>query len=54
MGRNEAENVIRYMQPVIEREALGISSAVCKVVPAQIAESVGDYSALAVAFDGKK
>lgn len=48
------DTFMRYMQPVIEREALGISSAVCRVVPAQIAESVGDYSALAVAFDGKK
>lgn len=48
------DTFMQYMQPIMEKEALGISSAVCKVVPAQIAESVGDYSALAVAFDGKK
>lgn len=48
------DTFMKIMQPVIDREALGISSKVCEIVPAKIAESVGDYSALAVAFEGRK
>ncbi len=37
------------MQAVIESEALPLSAAVCKVVPAELGDSIGDYAALAVA-----
>ena len=34
----------------IEREALGIASGVCEVVPAELSESIGDYAAVATAL----
>lgn len=42
--REEAERVIK-------EEALSLSSGVCKVVPAKLAENIGDYAALAVALE---
>ena len=35
--------------PVLEREALPLARNVCRIVPAALAENVGDYAALAVA-----
>jgi len=45
-----AENLLREpMQAVIDRECLPASARVCKVVPAELGEQIGDYAALAVA-----
>ena len=35
----------------IERESLSLSRTVCKVVPAKLGESIGDYAALAIAVN---
>ena len=40
------------MQRVIDREALPLSRAVCRVVPAQLGDAIGDYAALSVSIDG--
>ncbi len=40
------------MQRVIDREALPLSRAVCRVVPAQLGDAIGDYAALSVGIDG--
>ncbi len=37
------------MEEVIEREALSYSSQVCRIVPAGLGETIGDYAALSVA-----
>lgn len=37
------------MEEVLRREALPLSKAACRIVPAQLTEQVGDYAALAVA-----
>ena len=37
------------MQQVLQEEALSYALAVCKIVPAGLGESIGDYAALAVA-----
>ena len=34
---------------VIEKEALSYASRVCRIVPAELGEQIGDYAALAVA-----
>ena len=41
----------KTMQKAIEHEALGVSASVCRVVPAVLGDSIGDYAALAVAVD---
>lgn len=38
-----------YMNEAINTEALGFAKSVCKVVPAQLDEHLGDYAALSVA-----
>ncbi len=43
------ELFMSYMRPILERECLPASLAVCKILPAKIGENVGDYSALAIA-----
>ena len=35
--------------PVIQKEALGFSASVCKIVPAQLGEQIGDFAALGLA-----
>ena len=37
------------MTPVIEAESLGDSYKVCRILPAEIGENIGDYAALAIA-----
>ena len=37
------------MQESLDREALGLARRVCKIVPAALGESIGDYAALSVA-----
>lgn len=46
--------LIKSMEEVMQREALGISLAVCDVVPAMLGDDIGDYAALAVALEGEK
>ncbi|MBR3894063.1 MAG: ROK family protein [Clostridia bacterium] len=46
-----AEHLLRApMEEVLEREALSFSREVCRVLPAELGDSIGDYAALAVAF----
>lgn len=46
-ARNEAF-FAPLMQKVIDREALPLAGKVCRVVPAALGESIGDYAALSV------
>lgn len=43
-----------YMQKTFEQEALAISLGACKVLPAKLGDSIGDFAALSVAFEGEK
>ncbi len=38
-----------HILPIIEKEALSLSGAVCKIRPAQLGEQIGDYAALGLA-----
>ena len=38
------------MQRAIEREALPISKDACRILPAALGESIGDYAAIAAVF----
>lgn len=40
---------MQIMKPVIEKECLTDSYKICKILPAQIGENIGDYAALAIA-----
>lgn len=40
----------KYAKEEIDNEALGVSAACCKVVPAALGENIGDYAAIATAF----
>ncbi len=45
-----SENLLREkMQAVIDRETLGFSNQVCRVVPAALGEAIGDVAAISVA-----
>ena len=44
-----ADLFLPVMEPLIAQEALPLSRKVCRIVPAGLGESVGDYAALAVA-----
>ncbi len=41
-----------HMEKLIREEAIPGASAVCEIKPAELGESVGDYAALGVAFNG--
>ena len=45
----QAERFMKIVDPILEREALPFSRQVCRIVPAELGESIGDYAALAVA-----
>lgn len=45
----QEELLRRPMEEVIQKEALSYNAAVCRVVPAGLGESLGDYAALSVA-----
>ena len=48
------ENLIRpHMEEVIKREALTHSYEMCRILPAQLGEAVGDFAALSVALEGE-
>ena len=40
------------MQRVIDAEALELSRSVCRVVPAELGDTIGDHAALSVGIDG--
>lgn len=44
-----ADLFMKLVDPILDREALPLSRKVCRIVPAGLGESVGDYAALAVA-----
>lgn len=46
-ARNE-EFFKPLMQQVLDRESLPLANKVCRVVPAALGESIGDYAALSV------
>lgn len=49
-----AENLLReHMERYLQKEALGLSRAVCRVLPARLGDSIGDYAALSVAYEGE-
>lgn len=48
-----AEDLLRpHMERIITREAISASRSVCRVMPAMLGENIGDYAALAVAYEG--
>ena len=50
-----AEDLLRpHMERILEQEALAISRKACRILHAQLGESIGDFAALAVAFEGGK
>ena len=50
-----SENLLREpMEKYLKKEALGLSNQVCKVLPAALGDSIGDYAALSVAYEGEK
>ena len=44
-----ADLFMPIVDPILDREALPLARSVCRIVPAGLGESVGDYAALAVA-----
>ena len=50
-----AEHLLRkHMERYLQKEALGLSRSVCRVLPAKLGDSIGDYAALSVAYEGEK
>ena len=49
----QADRFMEIVNPILEREALSLSRGVCRIVPAGLGESIGDYAALAVANMGE-
>ena len=47
--RNQ-EFFVPLIEKIIKKEALGCNSEVCKILPAQLGDSIGDYAALGVLF----
>ena len=48
------ENLVRpHMEEVIKCEALTHSYEMCRILPAQLGEAVGDFAALSVALEGE-
>ncbi len=47
-----SENLFRnVLDKTVKEEALSLSASVCKIVPAQLGNKIGDYAALAVALN---
>ena len=44
-----ADLFMPIVDPILDREALPLARKVCRIVPAELGESIGDYAALAVA-----
>lgn len=52
-SRNE-DMMKPFVEEVLSKESLSLSNKVCRVVPAALGESIGDYAALSVAADIQK
>lgn len=48
-----ADLFMPIVDPILDREALSLARKVCRIVPAELGENIGDYAALAVAGGGK-
>ncbi|MBT7094031.1 MAG: ROK family protein, partial [Bacteroidetes bacterium] len=49
-ARNEA--ILKpYIEEVLSHEAIPAANKVCKILPAALGESIGDYAALCVAMN---
>lgn len=49
-----AESLIRpHMEKILNREALHTAYSVCRILPAALGESIGDFGAIAVAYEGE-
>ena len=46
-----ADLFMSIVDPILNREALPLARKVCRIVPAELGENIGDYAALAVAGD---
>jgi glucokinase len=46
-----ADLFMPIVDPILDREALPLARKVCRIVPAELGENIGDYAALAVAND---
>ncbi len=46
-----ADLFMPIVDPILNREALPLARKVCRIVPAELGENIGDYAALAVAGD---
>ena len=44
-----ADLFMPIVDPILDREALSLARKVCRIVPAELGENIGDYAALAVA-----
>ena len=44
-----ADLFMPVVDPILDREALPLARKVCRIVPAELGENIGDYAALAVA-----
>ena len=52
---SRAEALLRdNMENVLKKETLSASLGVCRIVPAELGEAIGDFAALSVAFEGGK
>ena len=49
-----AELFMPIINSILDEEALDLSRKVCRIVPAELGENIGDYAALAVALDVEK
>ena len=49
-----ADLFMPVVDPILDREALPLARKVCRIVPAELGENIGDYAALAVAGDGER
>ena len=48
-----ADLFMPIVDPILDREALPLARKVCRIVPAELGENIGDYAALAVAGNGE-
>jgi glucokinase len=48
-----ADLFMPIVDPILDREALPLARKVCRIVPAELGENIGDYAALAVAGGGE-
>lgn len=48
------DTVLAPARAVVQRECLPPSAAACRIIPAQLGESIGDVAALCIALEGKR